>query len=40
MNDLEGVLKESRDDEEMQRMATEEQQELQQQVCWLLRLPK
>ena len=32
MDDLDGVLKESKDDEEMQRMAVEEQQELQQQV--------
>ena len=35
MNDLEGVLRESRDDQEMQRMAEEEQQQLQQQVCQL-----
>ncbi len=33
MNDLEGVLKDSPDDQEMQRMAEEEQQQLQQQVC-------
>ncbi len=33
MNDLEGVLRDSPDDQEMQRMAEEEQQQLQQQVC-------
>lgn len=32
LDDLDGVLKESKDDEEMQRMAAEEQQELQQQI--------
>lgn len=32
MNDLEGVLRDSPDDQEMQRMAEEEQQQLQQQV--------
>ena len=35
MNDLEGVLRESQDDQEMQCMAEEEQQQLQQQVCQL-----
>lgn len=33
MNDLEGVLRDSTDDQEMQRMAEDEQQQLQQQVC-------
>ncbi len=33
MDDLDGVLKDSPDDQEMQRMAAEEQQQLQQQVC-------
>jgi hypothetical protein len=33
MDDLEGVLRDSPDDQEMQRMAEEEQQQLQQQVC-------
>lgn len=35
MDDLEGVLRDSPDDKEMQRMAEEEQQQLQQQVCQL-----
>lgn len=33
MGDLDMVLKDSKEDQEMQRMAEEEQQELQQQVC-------
>ncbi len=34
MNDLEGVLRDSPDDQEMQHMAEEEQHQLQQQVCF------
>ena len=38
MDDLDLVVKDSPDDQEMQRMAEEEQQQLHQQVCPALHL--